>query len=170
MTDFSETYEILVNVPSNAGSLTEPFLFYISPGVHNDSLNFYLQYGKKSQQFLMSVREASSRAVILQCIHARSKSAKCTGTVKIVVLDPKMLKSERKENLKKPRTIFKLDHEFPDIFQTSKYGTVTAIKPHTCSPAPKLFGIRREFRHTNGKLSVSLNNYIISFHFKIQNL
>ena len=83
MTDFSETYEILVNVPSNAGSLTEPFLFYISPGTHNDSLNFYLQYGKKSQQFLMHVREASSRAIILQCMHARSKSGKCTGTAKI---------------------------------------------------------------------------------------
>ncbi|CBY13566.1 unnamed protein product [Oikopleura dioica] len=82
--DFTETYEILVNVPKDGGSLSEPILFYISAGVHNDSLNFYLQYGKKSRQFLMHVRECSSKAITLHCTHARSKSAKCKATVKIL--------------------------------------------------------------------------------------
>ncbi|CBY40045.1 unnamed protein product [Oikopleura dioica] len=53
--DFTETYAVLENVPKDGGSLSEPILFYISAGVHNDSLNFYLQYGKKSRQFLMHV-------------------------------------------------------------------------------------------------------------------
>ena len=157
MTDFTETYEILVNVPSNAGSLSEPFLFYMSPGIHNESLNFYLQYGKKSRQYLMHVRECSSKSITLHCTHARSKGSKCTATAKVLVLDPKILKSEKKVQAKRDRTIFKLDYDFPDLTQISKYGTVTAIKPHTCKPAPKLYGIRRQFRHTNGKLSVSLN-------------
>jgi hypothetical protein len=91
MTDFTETYEILVNVPPNAGSQTEPYLFYTSPGVHNDSLNFYLQYGKKSQQFLMHVRNCTSQSISLHCTHARSKSAKCDALVKMMVLDPKIL-------------------------------------------------------------------------------
>ena len=93
--DFTETYAILENAPKDGGSLSEPILFYISAGVHNDSLNFYLQYGKKSRQFLMHVRECSSKAITL---HA-----------------------------KRDRTIFKLDYEFPDIKDLSKYGTVSYL-------------------------------------------
>ena len=105
----------------------------------------------------MHVRACSSRAINLQCAHARSKGTKCKAVTKIAVLDPKMIKSEKKQEAKRERTIFKLDREFPDIKDTSKYGTVTTIKPHTCQPTPHLFGVAREFRHTNGKLSVSLN-------------
>ena len=68
-----------------------------------------------------------------------------------------MLKSEKKLQAKRERTIFKLDYEFPDIKDLSKYGTVTTIKPHTCLSTPNLFGVSREFRNTNGKLSVNLN-------------
>lgn len=149
--DFTETlHAILENVPKDGGSLSEPNLFYISAGVHNDSLNFYLQYGKKSRQFLMHVRECSSKAITLHCTHARSKSAKCKATARIIILDPKVIKSEKKLQAKRDRTIFKLDYEFPDIKDLSKYGTVTTIKPHTCQSTPSLFGVSREFRHTNG--------------------
>ncbi|CBY10822.1 unnamed protein product [Oikopleura dioica] len=139
--DFTETYAILENVPKDGGSLSEPILFYISAGVHNDSLNFYLQYGKKSRQFLMHVRECSSKAITLHCTHARSKSAKCKATARIIILDPKVIKSEKKVQAKRDRTIFKLDYEFPDIKDLSKYGTVTTIKPHTCQSTPSLFGV-----------------------------
>ncbi|CBY42266.1 unnamed protein product [Oikopleura dioica] len=141
--DFTETYAILENVPKDGGSLSEPILFYISAGVHNDSLNFYLQYGKKSRQFLMHVRECSSKAITLHCTHARSKSAKCKATARIIILDPKVIKSEKKLQAKRDRTIFKLDYEFPDIKDLSKYGTVTTIKPHTCQSTPSLFGVSR---------------------------
>nr|AAS21430.1 hypothetical protein 005-07 [Oikopleura dioica] len=168
--DFTETYAILENVPKDGGSLSEPILFYISAGVHNDSLNFYLQYGKKSRQFLMHVRECSSKAITLHCTHARSKSAKCKATAKIIILDPKVIKSEKKLQAKRDRTIFKLDYEFPDIKDLSKYGTVTTIKPHTCQSTPSLFGVSREFRHTNGKLSVNLNKDQTQSQFDNSNL
>ncbi|CBY07639.1 unnamed protein product [Oikopleura dioica] len=71
--DFTEIYKILVKVPKDAGSLSEPFIFYVTAGIFNDSLSFYLQYGRKSQQFLMHVRACSSRAINLQSTHARSK-------------------------------------------------------------------------------------------------
>jgi len=168
--DFTETYEILVSVPKDAGSWSEPFLFYMSPGVHNESLNFYLQYGKKSRQFLMHVRECSSKAITLQCTHARSKSAKCKATAKIIVLDPKIIKSEKKRQAKRDCTIFKLDYEFPDIKNLSKYGTVTTVKPHTCKATPILFGVTRDFRQTNAKLSVNLNKDRTQSQFDNSNL
>ncbi|CBY35189.1 unnamed protein product [Oikopleura dioica] len=124
--DFAEIYEILVKVPKDAGSLSEPFLFY---------------YG--SQQFLMHVRACSSRAINLQCTHARSKGTMCKAVTKIIVLYPKMIKSEKRLEAKRERTIFKLDHDFLDIKDLSKYGTVTTIKPHTCQPSPNLFGVTR---------------------------
>ena len=69
--------------------------------------------------------------------------------------------NEQKNNLyiTYPRTVNIIfgHYDYPDINQIKKYGKITAIKPHSCTPAPKLFGIKREFRHTNGKLSVSLN-------------
>jgi len=71
----------------------------------------------------------------------------------MMVLDPKILKSEKKTG-KRDRIVYKLDYDYPDINQIKKYGKITAIKPHSCTPAPKLFGIKREFRHTNGKLSL----------------
>jgi len=113
--EFTETYEILVKVPKDAGSLSEPFLFYVTAGIFHDSLSFYLQYGRKSQQFLMHVRACSSRAINLQCTHARSKGTMCKAVTKIIVLDPKMIKSEKRLEAKRECTIFKLDHDFPDI-------------------------------------------------------
>jgi len=64
--EFTETYEILVKIPKDSGSLSERFLFYVTAGIFHDSLSFYLQYGRKSQQFLMHVRACSSRAINLQ--------------------------------------------------------------------------------------------------------
>ncbi|CBY32508.1 unnamed protein product [Oikopleura dioica] len=129
--EFTETYEILVKVPKDAGSLSEPFLFYVTAGIFHDSLSFYLQYGRKSQQFLMHVRACSSRAINLQCTHARSKGTMCKAVTKIIVLDPKMIKSEKRLEAKRERTIFKLDHDFPDIKDLSKYGTVTTHPSNT---------------------------------------
>ncbi|CBY14168.1 unnamed protein product [Oikopleura dioica] len=134
--EFTETYEILVKIPKDSGSLSERFLFYVTAGIFHDSLSFYLQYGRKSQQFLMHVRACSSRAspnlqLCLQCTHARSKGTMCKAVTKIIVLDPKMIKSEKRLEAKRERTIFKLDHEFPDIKDLSKYGTVTTHPSNT---------------------------------------
>ena len=118
----------------------------------------------------MHVRECSSKAITLHCTHARSKSAKCKATARIIILDPKVIKSEKKVQAKRDRTIFKLDYEFPDIKDLSKYGTVTTIKPHTCQSTPSLFGVSREFRHTNGKLSVNLNKDQTQSQFDNSNL
>ncbi|CBY13722.1 unnamed protein product [Oikopleura dioica] len=98
MADYSEVHEICKNVPKNAGSADEPFPFYISDGERAKSLNFFLQYGKASRQYLMHVRHISSQSLTLQCSH------------------------EKKIHAKRTRTKFYVDYEYPDIKDLKKYG------------------------------------------------
>ncbi|CAG5089240.1 Oidioi.mRNA.OKI2018_I69.PAR.g12143.t1.cds [Oikopleura dioica] len=53
-----------------------------------------------------------------------------TGTAKIEILDPKLIIVERKENVKKPRNVFKLNYDHPDVKDIKKYGKVTTTRDH----------------------------------------
>ena len=158
--DFSESVAKIKSVPKDAGSKEQPFLFYITEGIHKASVNFHLQYGKESKRWNMHIRECSSKAAILQCSSADCKGKPCKATAKIAILDPKLIIVERKENQKKPRNIFKFNYDHPDIKDIKKYGQVTTIKYHAenCKPSLRYHVIQREFRSYNGKVSVSVNS------------
>ena len=158
--DFTETVAKIKSVPRYAGSKDEPHLFYITEGVHQKSVNFHLQYGAGNKRWNMHVRACSSKAAILQCSSADSKANPCKGTAKIAILDPKLIIVEKKENVKKPRNIFKLNYDHPDVKDIKKYGQVTTTKKHceSCKPSLRYHVIQREFRSNNGKVSVSLNS------------
>ena len=81
-----------------------------------------------------------------------------------------MLKAEKQVREKRDRIVYKLNYEYPDINSLSKYGKVTSIKPHSCTPAPKLYGIKRKFRHTNGVVSRTLNKNQTQAMFDSSNL
>ena len=158
--DFTETVEKLRNVPRYAGSPDEPSLFFVTEGVHKTSLNFHLQYGRHDKRWHMHIRECSSQAAILECSSAHSKGKRCKGTAKMLILDPKLINSEKKEQAKRQRTVFKFNYEHPDRLETSKYGQVTTIKPHAehCKASLRYHVIQRQFRSTVGKVSVNLNS------------
>ncbi|CAG5098674.1 Oidioi.mRNA.OKI2018_I69.XSR.g15878.t1.cds [Oikopleura dioica] len=138
-----------------AGSPDEPSLFFVTEGVHKTSLNFHLQYGRHDKRWHMHIRECSSQAAILECSSAHSKGKRCKGTAKMLILDPKLINSEKKEQAKRQRTVFKFNYEHPDRLETSKYGQVTTIKPHAehCKASLRYHVIQRQFRSTVGKVS-----------------
>ncbi|CBY12082.1 unnamed protein product [Oikopleura dioica] len=172
MADFSEVHEICKNVQKNAGSADEPFPFYISDGERAKSLNFFLQYGKASRQYLMHVRNVSSQSLTLKCSHSGSKLVKCGALVKIIVLDPKIIRSEKKIQAKRTRTVFMVDYEYPDLKDIRKYGAATTIKPHSesCTPTGRYYAVKRQFRTNNGTLSVNLNKDQTQSQFDNSNL
>ncbi|CBY10918.1 unnamed protein product [Oikopleura dioica] len=135
------------------------FPFYINDGERAKSLNFFLQYGKASRQYLMHVRNVSSQSLTLKCSHSSSKLVKCGALVKIIGLDPKIIRSEKKIQAKRTRTVFMVDYEYPDLKDLRKYGAATTIKPHSdsCTPTGRYYAVKRQFRTNNGTLSVNLN-------------
>ena len=93
-------------VPKNAGTKDQPHLFHVGPGSQKKSILYHLQYGKSSERRKMRVRECNSSGLILECSHARAKSQlKCKATVKLQVLDPKMLKVKFVTKGNKPKEI-----------------------------------------------------------------
>ncbi|CAG5084104.1 Oidioi.mRNA.OKI2018_I69.PAR.g10548.t1.cds [Oikopleura dioica] len=151
--DFTESVAKLKSVPRYAGSKEQPHLFYITEGVQKTSINYHLQYGRGDARWNMHVRACSAKAAILQCSSADSKVNPCKGTAKIEILDPKLIIVERKENVKKPRNVFKLNYDHPDVKDIKKYGKVTTTRDHckSCKPSLRYHVIQREFRSNNGK-------------------
>lgn len=131
----------ITNFPSNSRLLSDPQIVKISPGSRANSVKFFLQYGSKSHQFLMRLRSCTSRAIILRCEHYsnrnRSKIAKCDAIVKVIVVNPKILKIKTnvlaRRVWKKGHIVYQFNYDYPDTTQIKNYGEVTAIKPHTCT-------------------------------------
>lgn len=157
---------VRTNFSSNSGLLSDPRIVKISPGSRANSLRFFLQYGSKSHQFLMRLRSCSSSAIILRCEHYtnknRSKIPKCDGMVKIIVLNPKILKIKKnvlaKRVWKKGHIVYLFNYDYPDTRNIKNYGEVTAIKPHTCTDNQESKSQKSNFQKSNETLSTPLKN------------
>ena len=81
----------------------------------------------------MHVRDVTSQSITLKCSHSGSKLVKCKALAKIVVLDPKIFRSENKQQTKR---------------KYQKYGKNKVLKPHSekCIPTGKYYAVKRSFR------------------------
>ena len=172
MTDFSEVFNTCKNVPKDAGSEENPFPFHVSDGERRKSLNFFLQYGKASRQYIMHIRNVTSQAITLKCSHSGSKHVNCKGLTKMTVLDPKIIKFEERfiPSEERYKKIYMIDYEYPDLKDIKKYGKAKTLKPHSCTPTPRYFAVKRDFRTINGNTSVSLNKDQTQSQFDNSNL
>ena len=113
-----------------------------------------------------------SQSITLKCSHSGSKLVKCKALAKIAVLDPKIIRSENKQQTKRNRTVFKIYYAFPDLKDVKKYGKTKVLKPNSekCIPTGKYYAIKRSFRAINGKLSVTRNKDQTQSQFENSNL
>ena len=93
-----------------------------------------------------------SQSITLKCSHSGSKLVKCKALAKIAVLDPKIIRSENKQQTKRNRTVFKIHYAFPDLKDVKKYGKTKVLKPNSekCIPTGKYYAVKRSFRAING--------------------
>ena len=155
-------------VPKDAGSEEIPELYHCGPGIHKGSLNWELQYGKRTRRYNMAKKECNSTGIILKC----ATTPKCKGRVKMKVNDRKLIISETNVEKSRYRTRYKLNYDHPDLKDVSKYTVLTSMQPHSdhCKPIAKYHSVSRLFRSTNGQLSIDLNRDMTSDTFHNSNL
>ena len=143
------------NVPKDAGSEDVPELYHCGPGKLKESLNWEFQYGKRTRRYNMRIKECSSSGMILKC----ATTPKCKAKIKMKVNDPKLIISETKIEKSRYRTRYKLNYDHPDLKDISKYTVLTSLQAHCdfCKPIAKFHAVAKQFRSTNGQLSVDVN-------------
>lgn len=141
------------NVPKDAGSEDIPKLYHCGPGIQKESLNWELQYGKRTRRYNMANKECSSSGLILKC----STTRKCKARVKLKVNDPKLIVSETRVEKSRHRTRFKLNYDHPDVKDISKYTVLTSLQAHSdhCKPIAKFHAVAKQFRSTKLHCKVS---------------
>ena len=77
-------------VPKDAGSEEIPELYHCGSGIQKESINWELQYGKRTRRYNMANKECSSSGLILKC----TTTVKCKARVKLKVNDPKLIISD----------------------------------------------------------------------------